>query len=296
LSPSHSLFEQRRAIRILLRSLVITFEGQAELITPEAGYFAARLCTISKELVPKASVELSNEGDEDGEMPCTWHVMFDLPIPGWLPASDRYGDGRQGFSGTQYTLYATLNYANLEETYGSSWFSSICAPFSSKTKVVHAESFKVSLNRFALPPPSTSALYPPLFYTVTLKDGMSHSAVNLRPIPADIVSKMELVASVPEHINVDENKFLFNLCVRAPSLPPSEAAKLCVSQVSLEPQQIERYRCVSLRVAFSRRFQNLTLQILVHIHHIFQYLVRRINLQISLCVTRIPSTRSTTLA
>ena len=242
MSPSQSLFEQRRTIRILLRSLVITFEGQAELITSEAGYFAARLCSVSKELVPKTSVELSNEGHEDRDTPCTLHVMFDLPIPGWLPASDPYGDCRQGFSGTQYNLYATLNYTNLEETYGPSWFSSICTPFSSKTKSVHAEAFTVSLNRFALPLPSTSASYPPLFYSITLKGGAPHPDTNLHPILSDVLSKIELLASVPEHISVDGDNFLFTLCMRAPSLPESEAAKLRVTRVSLEPQQIDQYR------------------------------------------------------
>ncbi|KAH9066458.1 hypothetical protein EDB87DRAFT_1554034 [Lactarius vividus] len=241
LSPSHSLFEQRRAIRILLRSLVITFEGQAELITPEAGYFSARLCSVSKELVPKTPVELSNEGHEDRDTPCTWHIMFDLPIPGWLPASDSYGDCRQGFSGTQYTLYATLNYANLEETYGQSWLSSLCTPFSSKTKAVHAEAFRMSLNRFALPPPSATATYPSNLYSITLKGGVRHPVRNPHPILSDVISKIELLASVPEHISVDGDNFLFNLCMRAPSLPESETDKLRVTRVSFEPQQIEQY-------------------------------------------------------
>ncbi|KAI9446266.1 hypothetical protein H4582DRAFT_2052342 [Lactarius indigo] len=241
LSPSHSLFEQRRTIRILLRSLVITFEGQAELITPEAGYFGARLCSVSKELVPKTSVELSNEGNEERDTPCTWHVMFDLPIPGWLPASDSYGDSRQGFSGTQYTLYATLNFTSLEETCGPTWLSSMCTPFSSKTKAVHAEAFRMLLNRFALPPPSTSASYPPNLFSITLKGGARHPDRNLHPILSDVISKIELLATVPEHINVDGDNFLFTLCMRVPPLPESEAAKLRIARVSFEPQQIEQY-------------------------------------------------------
>ena len=211
-------------------------------MTPDAGYFATRLCSVSKELVPKTSVELSNEAIEDGDTPCTWHVMFDLPIPGWLPASDSYGDCRQGFSGTQYTLHATLNYTNLEETCGPSWLSSICTPFSLKTKVVHAEAFKVLVNRFAFPPPSASASYPPTFYSIALEDRASHPGANSNPILTDIISKIELLASVPEHISVDEHKFSFVLCIRAPSLSESEASKLCVTHVSLEPQQIEQYR------------------------------------------------------
>lgn len=178
--------------------------------------------------------------------------MFDLPIPGWLPASDSYGDCRQGYSGTQYTLYATLNYTNLEETYGPSWFSSICTPFSSKTKVVHAEAFKVSVNRFALPPPSASTSYPPTFYSIALGDRALHPDANLNPILANIVSKIELLASVPEHISVDGDKFSFALCIRAPSLSESEASKLCVTHVSLEPQQIEQYSATPS--AYSERF------------------------------------------
>jgi hypothetical protein len=139
------MFERRRAVHILLWSLVITFEGQAELVAPEAaGYSAIRLCqcSISKELVSKTGVELSNEGHEDGEQPCTWHVMFNLPIPGWPSTSDLYGDCRQGVSGTQYNLYARMKYAGAGGS-GSSpacWFSALrlCTPFASRNKVVQA--------------------------------------------------------------------------------------------------------------------------------------------------------------
>src|SRR5260221_3289414 len=127
------------------------------MVLKEASYAAVRLCTISKELVSKTTVELSNAGDEDGEQqPCTWHVTFDLPLPGWLPASDQYGDCRTGYSGTQYNLYATVKYTNIEDTtFGPSWVSALCTPFSSKTKVVRAERCGISLNRFAFPLPSS---------------------------------------------------------------------------------------------------------------------------------------------
>jgi hypothetical protein len=241
LAPSHTLFERRRAVRILLRSLVITFEGQAELVLEEAGYAAVRLCSISKELVSKTRVELSNEGAEDGEQPCTWHVMFDLPIPGWLPASDRYGDCRQGFSGTQYNLYATVKCTSVEESSSSSsWVSALCSPFSSRNKVVRAERCGIALNRFAFPPPS-SAAQSPAFYSVTPSAGVPRPEDNPHPIPEDIMSKVELLASVSEHVSLEDEKIPFALSIRASSLPESQAAKLRVSRLSLELKQVQEY-------------------------------------------------------
>src|SRR5258708_8224632 len=78
LTSSSSLFERRRAIRILIRSLVITFEGQAELVTREASYSAIRLCAISKELVSKSTIELSNQAPHDPEDPSVRHTILAL--------------------------------------------------------------------------------------------------------------------------------------------------------------------------------------------------------------------------
>jgi len=251
LPSSKSRFERRRAARILLRSLVITFEGQAELVMQEAGYSAVRLCSISKELVSKTTVELSNEGDEDGEQHCAWHVTFDLLVPGWLPASDQYGDCRQGYSGTQYNLYATAKYTNMEETSltSSSWVSALCTPFSSKTKVVHAEQCGITLNRFAFPLPS-SASQIPAFFSVTSNTEALGPEDNPHPIPKDIVSKIELLASVPEHISLDDEKFPFAISIRASSLSESEAAKIRVEHMSLELQQVDEYTYVILYIIF----------------------------------------------
>jgi len=235
LTSSHSLFERRRAIRILLRSLVITFEGQAELVTEEAGYSSLRLCAISKELVLKAAIELSNEGLEDGEGPCTWQVMFDLPIPGWLPASDLYGDCRQGFSGTQYNLYASARFTNAE-AFGPSWVSTLCPPFFPRNNVLHAERRRIMLNRFALPAPHS-----PTFYSISPTSEAPRVEDNPHPIPADVISKVELFASVPESISLDQERFPFTLSIRTPSLSESQASKLHVSQFSLELQQVDQY-------------------------------------------------------
>ena len=234
LTCSNSLFERQRAVRILLRSLVITFEGQAELVTQEATYSAIRLCTVSKELVSKATIELSNEGHQNGEGPCVWHIMFDLPIPGWLPASDLYGDCRQGFSGTQYNLYASARFSNVDSL-GPSWVSALCPPFFPRNNVLQAESRRIMLKRFAFPANK------PAYYSVSLTAGGLSPEDNPHPVPADIISKLELLASVPDGISLDQEKFPFSLSIRTSSLSESEAAKLHVTQFSLELQQNDQY-------------------------------------------------------
>jgi hypothetical protein len=235
LTGSQSLFERRRPVRILLRSLVITFEGQAELVTQEASYSAVRLCTISKELVSKTTIELSNEGHEDdGEGPSIWHIMFDLPIPGWLPASDLYGDCRQGFSGTQYNLYASARFSSVD-SHGPSWVSALCPPFFPRNNVLHADHRRVMLNRFSLPAQR------PAYYSVSLTAGGLSPEDNPHPVPADIISKVELLASIPDRISLDQEKFAFSLSIRTSSLSESQAAKLHVTQFSLELRQNDQY-------------------------------------------------------
>jgi hypothetical protein len=215
------------------------------MVLREASYTAVRLCSISKELGSKTTVELSN-----GKQPCTWHVTFDLLVPGWLPASDQYGDCRQGYSGTQYNLYATMEYTDLEDTsFGSSLVSTICTPFSSKTKVVHAERCGITLNRFAFPLPSPTSRMP-AFYSVTPNAEALRLEDDPNPIPVHIVSKVELLASVPEYINLEDEKFPFAISLRASSLSESEAAKLHISHMSLELQQVDEYTYVFLYIIF----------------------------------------------
>jgi hypothetical protein len=288
------VFERRRAVRILLRSLVITFEGQAELVATEVGgYFAARLCSISRELVSKSTVELSNEGGEDGDQPSTWHVMFNLPIPGWLPASDLYGDCRQGASGTQYNLYATMKYANAAEDahHGPIWLSALCSPFSSRNKVAHARPCPVTLNRFALPP--SAASYRPSFYTVRASGKEVRTENQRPPIPEDIISKIEMLVSVPECVSVDGDRFPFSLSVRTPSLSDDQASKLRVSHLSLHLLQIDQYRYVFLppvirsRSAFNAKLV-LLVQLRANMRRAIQFPVRRNNHHTRPCVVHTP--------
>ncbi|KAH9981127.1 hypothetical protein BGW80DRAFT_1247905 [Lactifluus volemus] len=112
-----------------------------------------------------------------------------------------------GVSGTQYNLYATMKYANL--------------------------------NRFAFPQSATS--YGPAVYSVRATGQEVRSENQRPPIPEDIISKIEMLASVPECVSVDGERFPFSLSVRTPSLSDDQASKLRVSHLSLHLLQIDQY-------------------------------------------------------
>lgn len=70
LSSPYSFFSTRRTARVLLESVSLTFEGQSEINTPETGYAAIRLCSVSRDIAPSEPMELTNHGHED-DSPCT---------------------------------------------------------------------------------------------------------------------------------------------------------------------------------------------------------------------------------
>lgn len=70
-SSSHSLFNHRSTVRLLLQSLSLTFEGQSEVYTPCTGYSSLRLCSVTREFGPSKPTELSSE--DSGET-CTFPI------------------------------------------------------------------------------------------------------------------------------------------------------------------------------------------------------------------------------
>ncbi|KAA1469335.1 hypothetical protein DENSPDRAFT_598193 [Dentipellis sp. KUC8613] len=247
LSSPATLFERRRAVRLLLQSLVITFEGQSELVSPSTGYSAVRLCSISQELAPNEPLELSNEdGLEESDAPCTYNVLFNLRIPGWLPASDTFGDCKQSPPGTRYSLHAIANFVPSDpESSSGSWLAALCSPFYSKTRVVHAPLCEITLNRFgALPSMAASDLstYPSVNYSVAAHpEDADPASRDPNAIPLDVLSKIQTVVSIPEHIAVEKDSFDFSLRFRAPEQAQLEG-RLQITDFSVEVEQTEKYR------------------------------------------------------
>jgi len=250
LSSSYSLFERRRAVRLLLESLEVEFEGQCELITPDTGYSSSRLCRISKELVMGEPVEFSNEGHEDASAPCVWIVAFNLVIPGWLPPSSTYGECESADAGTRYALYASAKFLNIDEGSNRSWISSCYAPFRSQTRVIAAPRCEILVNRFIstfVEDPSSSIMSPSSTIDYAVYAEKRKDVPNSSGIPFDVVSKLRAVISLPENVDTNNSSFPICLRLRTQDLPEAQCKRLRIDGFEVEVEQVEQYRsCPSL--------------------------------------------------
>lgn len=249
LSSSYSLFDSPRPVRLLLNSLSITFEGQSELISNEFGYAPLRLCSVTRQLAPheQQQLELSNEGHEHSDKPCTWNVVFNLPIPGWLPPTSTYGDGSEGDAGTRYSLFATANFLSLDDPSDASTWSlaSLCSVFRPKSKTVHAHPRPIALRRFITPPPapfSPQSLFPMSNYAVRAKPEQLPAPPGGDAIPADVVEKIQVYTSVPEYTPVDARAVPITIRLRTTGLEEAQCKRLRVTEFTVDVQQIEKYR------------------------------------------------------
>ncbi|KAF8643826.1 hypothetical protein AX16_008844 [Volvariella volvacea WC 439] len=242
-----SLFERRRPVRLLLQSLVLTFEGQTEIITPRIGYSGLRLCSVSRELAPVVPLELSNEGHEDDPLPARWDVIFNIPIPGWLPASSKYGVEDVG---TSYALYATAKFVSLDD-HSSGWsFAALCTPFRSRTKVVETIR-KVTIRRFLTTPSTERINIPAVTYLVNCPKKVAPEGPH---IPPDVLSKVQVLASVPEYVRLTDDTISLILRLRTKDLDEAECKKLQVVSFSVDIFQRERFR-QSPSSSFTDRFK-----------------------------------------
>ena len=234
-----SYFDRQRTASILLQSLVVTFEGQTELVTDETGYSAFRLCSISEQLVSGEPIELTSADGAGEAGSSTWNVVFNLTVPGWLPETSRFG---QTDAGTRYSLHASAVLNNGDSSGSSSWCSAFCSPFRSQTRIVKAPHVDIRLNRIRSPPESpshTTALWPAANYSVAPEIVQKGSS-----FPVDLRSHLRVQMSVPELVGMDEESIPFSLRLHTEGLSGSECNRLRVSDFDVELEQCERYRYV----------------------------------------------------
>ncbi|KAJ7582992.1 hypothetical protein C8J56DRAFT_791780 [Mycena floridula] len=235
LEPSaFSFLESRRTANVLLESLELTFEGQTEIITPATSYSALRLCSITRQLAPEQGIELSNDGHEDATEPCRWNVVFNLPIPGWLPGSSTNGPEDVG---TTYTLYATAKVVDID-TRESTWFSTLCSPFRSRRWT--SEAAKPIVLKRLLQPPSSSQ---PIIYQNSFS--VHYKVVNPEKenaIPAEVMEKLRIVVSVPSFCNMADPHVPLNIRFQAPGLAQEHAEGLKLKGFGVDIVQLETYR------------------------------------------------------
>lgn len=238
LSPSTSLFERKRPVNLLIQSLVVTFEGQTELISEETGYSALRLCSISQELVSDDWIELSNEESEDLARPCTWSVVFNLTVPGWLPESSAFGD-RDG--GTNYALHASAT-IHSNDAQSRAWLSTLCSPFQQVSRLLKAERVVIALIRYTAPSTYASGSdspFPLSRYEVEAQLDAVHGETTF---PREVLSKIRVQMSIPECVGAEDEHIPFSVRLRTNGLPEAQCRRLRVDEFQVDVEQSERYR------------------------------------------------------
>ncbi|KAF8637414.1 hypothetical protein AX17_002909 [Amanita inopinata Kibby_2008] len=238
LKSSFSLFERHSTARLLLQSLNLTFEGQTEIATPKLGYSAIRLCSISRELVSGEPLEMNNEGDEDSAEPCVWNIVFNFTIPGWLPETTAVNSDEFG---VKYALHATAKFTVLNDNHpGSAWrIVTLCSPFRSRVRSVCAKK-QILLRRFIAPLSNGPIIFHNLHYLI--KTPQSAPQPRKTGIPAEILEKIKVIATLPESANMEDEEISVTLRMRTEGLDDTQCRRLQVKEISSNIIQNEKYR------------------------------------------------------
>jgi len=83
-------------------------------------------------------------------------------------------------------------------------------------------------------------------YVVHAKPERTDGNQDLPSIPLDILSKIQVVASVPEYISTDEDSVPVAIRLRTADLEDAECKRLRVTSFVIDVRQAEKYRYVSL--------------------------------------------------
>lgn len=239
----------RKTVRHLLRSLVITFDGQTEMVTPDTGYTPYRICSVTKELAPQDPlIELNNESLEDSGKPCVWNVVFDLAIPGWLPSST-FEDSENTPIAVRYALHATATFVTPGHAAPTSYFACFASPIARSffpslfpsPRNVRAKRCDIGIVRVVAP---TDAPIPFVAYTVD--SDLTGEDVAGR-VPSDILSTIAITASVPEYVDMESNSFELRLRMRTSGLEALHCERLRLTDFTVDVHQFEKYRFVPMR-------------------------------------------------
>ena len=263
-SPSSFTFSRNRRAKLLLRSLELTFEGQTEVYTPLIGYSSTRLCHITKDLAPQEALLLNNDDPKSTKQPCElsskrcrhwanlsllsgqWSIVFNLPIPGWLPSLNSYGVDRK--IGVSYSLYATAQFLVVDTpSHRDPWSSSISSLYSSiwsPERIVQTDK-KINIRRFHSTP-STSTKDPVIpnstFYINPQVQPPEDSSEPTPFIPVDVWSKVQILVSVPEYVDMKSDSLPFTLRMRTKGMSEEDRKRMQFTGFTINVVQKEKCR------------------------------------------------------
>ena len=231
----------------LLESLVVTFEGQSELVTPQTGYSSCRLIEFSRELLSEGPLEIRHSWSQGASRdPARWFIVFNITIPGWLPASSKtaFHDSALSEPEITYRLSAAAKYRENKPIAKLSWRSACYGYVGLPTsQAAHANGTSVKINRYTLPPPQcvlagselTETMFRNVEYTGTIQDTASQ-------IPYDVLSKLRMQATIPEHIPVDSGSIPLLIKIRPEGLSAEERQRLRLPGFAVSATQTDMTR------------------------------------------------------
>ncbi|ESK86735.1 hypothetical protein Moror_15184 [Moniliophthora roreri MCA 2997] len=242
LSSSSSIFGWTRKSKLLLQSLELTFEGCSEVCGPTIGYAATRLCYITQELAPNEALALTDDRQEQSNEPCRWNVVFNMTVPGWLPETTFFGTA--GAFGVKYKLYATAKLWNSECRRDHSWslsslYSALCSP----ERLINAEK-SILVRRFVSEPSFSNENIdiPNATFYINPQVNAPAEGSSTPHIPVDTWSKIQILATVPEYTNVEDDELPFTFRIRTKGLAPEEGKRLQFMGFSVNVLQREKCR------------------------------------------------------
>jgi hypothetical protein len=234
--PSRSLFESSTRQRYTLESLELAFEGQSEQISDVTGYSAIRLCNIKRELVQGEPIELAADvADESGHpQPTKWEFVFDMTIPGWLPASTPFRESHHGCQvGTQYTLHATAQLRDASKDEAGGLMTTVLCSLFKPPFLTQTARCPVELKRFFTKSTplsedagaTSSSGFPTIPYSVStaVERTSTNKTPAIRTIPLDVLKGIEVRAEAPEHFDLDNNRIPFAIRLRPGKAFPQDA-------------------------------------------------------------------------
>lgn len=242
-------FQTPRRPRFLLQSLELVFEGKAEIVSPYTGYSSFRICSISSELIQNAFELTSSEDSSDPgacfRHPCRplnvltcaftarWNILFNLTIPGWLPASSLAS------CGNSYRIYATAKLVTLGGN--DTWLDSLTSPFRSNEWTAEARR-TIRLRRFIQAPSEPSPGPSTISYVIKSKS-IKPQGGSTR-IPDNVIQALNIVATVPSFIDVKSHQLETALRLRTEGLDSELCQRLRLNGFSVDVIQGDKCRYV----------------------------------------------------
>ncbi|KAF5389880.1 hypothetical protein D9757_003575 [Collybiopsis confluens] len=218
-----SQFLSRKFSKVLLQSLELVLEGQSEVSTPDIGYSAIRLCSSTTELVTSGPILLSGDGDECLSEPCQWNVTYNINVPGWLPETTSFGHEGTGVS---YRLFATAKYVDIEK---------YSRDTSSTTPWLLSRGHHSALLWFTQRRAEARPTVTYLLKHITAQEPKSD-------IPSDVMSKIQILASVAKYTDIEDGKVSLTLRLRTNNLAAEECQRLQLLGFRVDVQQSDKCR------------------------------------------------------